>query len=180
LIRRDRFPVYWPSVHFRLDGSILAFGDLHGTAAIWDLQQGTEINRLPTVGERELVPALHPSESLVASCSYFTTQVLLRDYRTGRTLQAVRPSWSRPMGCYSLTWHPDGRRLFVSAGDADEVQEFSFDPARRQLSPARLLHIPPTIGGGSLALNPAGDRLASCGWHGAPGLLDLETGQPLF
>src|SRR5262249_20104580 len=34
--------------------------------------------------------------------------------------------------------------------------------------------------GNILAINPAGDRLANRGWGGAPGLLDLETGQVLF
>jgi tRNA A-37 threonylcarbamoyl transferase component Bud32 len=178
LIRSDRFPVWNFSSHFRPDGSILALAERHGAVAIWDLRKGTEINRLPPAGgEKDAIIALHPSEPLVGSCSYRTKGVLLRDYQTGRTVQVIRPVWSRPMGCFSLTWHPGGRRLFVAAGDTDEVQEYTFDPVRRQLSLARLLR---TAGGHILAVNPAGDRLAGCGWGGAPILLDLETGLKLF
>jgi tetratricopeptide (TPR) repeat protein/WD40 repeat protein len=181
LIRRDRFPVLREDSHFRPDASILALGGLHGTVVIWDLETGTEINRWPpAAGEREPVVALHPTEPLVASCSYFTPNVVLRDYQTGRTVQAIRPAWSKATGCTSVAWHPDGRRLFVAAGDSGDVQEYSFDPRQRHLQPTRLLRMPWVNGGALLAVNPAGDRLASRGWGGAPGLLDLETGQTIF
>jgi hypothetical protein len=178
LIRGDRFPLWFVSVHFRPDASILALADLHGMVAIWDLEKGTEIRRFPPAGgERQPTVALHPTEPLVASCSYFTTQVLLRDYQTGRTVQGIRPPW--PGGSTSLTWHPDGRRLFVAEGDSDQVQEYSFDASKLcQLRPARLLKTPWSHGGNVIAINPAGDRLANNGWAMAPGLLDLETGQP--
>src|SRR5262249_35965847 len=167
------------SSHFRPDASVLALTELHGMVAIWDLDKGAEIKRLPPLGgEREPVVALHPTEPLVATCSYFTTRVVLRDYQTGRTVQAIRPPW--PMGSHFVTWHPDGRRLFVAAGDSNEVQEYAFDPSPHQLRPARLLRTSGGHGGNILAINPAGDRLANRGWGGAPGLLDLETGQVLF
>jgi serine/threonine protein kinase/tetratricopeptide (TPR) repeat protein/WD40 repeat protein len=178
-VRKDRFAVYWPGLHFRPDSSILALPQVHGALVIWDLQNGTEINRLPDAGaEREPMVALHPTEPLVASCSYFTTHVLLRDYQTGQTIQKISPPWT--MGCSSVVWHPGGRRLFVSAGDSNEVQEYAFDPQLRELRPLRLLRTPLVPGGNILAVNPAGDRLASRGWNEGPGLLDLETGQLLF
>jgi serine/threonine protein kinase/tetratricopeptide (TPR) repeat protein/WD40 repeat protein len=177
LIRRDQFPAY--SFHFRPDATILALAEMHGTVAIWDLRTGTVINRLPPEGgEREPFVALHTTEPLVASCSYFTPQVVLRDYQTGRTVQVIHPPWS--MGCHSLIWHPDGRRLFVAAGDTNEVQEYSFHPSMRHLQPARLLRMPEITGGAELAINPPGDRLVSRDWSGSLGLLDLETGQMLF
>jgi tetratricopeptide (TPR) repeat protein len=114
----------------------------------------------------------------MASCSYSSRLVLLRDSQTGQTVQAVRPPWA--MGCYSLAWHPDGRRLFVAAGDTNEVQEYAFEPSLRQLRPARLLRVPWSNRGNTLAVNPAGDRLAIFGWGGSLGLLDLDTGQELF
>jgi serine/threonine protein kinase len=149
LIRSDLFPVWHNSIHFRPDAAILALAGWHGAIAIWDLQKGTEINRLPEMGgERQPLVALHPTEPLVASCSYFTRHVLLRNYQTGRTVQVIRPSW--PMGSTSVVWHPDGRRLFVAEGDSGGVQEYSFDPLTHQLSPARLLHIPSGGGQGRL------------------------------
>jgi serine/threonine protein kinase/WD40 repeat protein/tetratricopeptide (TPR) repeat protein len=181
LIGRNRFPVYSQSIQFRPHGSILALADLHGTIAVWNLDTGTEIKRLPPAGEeREPKLALHPTEPVVVSCSYITTRVVLRDFQTGQTVQVIRPPWSRPMGCSSVAWHPDGRRLFIAAGDSNEVQEYSFDPLMRQLCPARLLRILPVNGGNILTVNPTGDRLASRDWSFNPGLFDLDTGQPLF
>jgi serine/threonine protein kinase/tetratricopeptide (TPR) repeat protein/WD40 repeat protein len=172
LIGTNHFAAYAPSVHFRPDASTLALAEPHGTVTVWDLEKGAEIGRLPEAGgERQPSVALHPTEPLVASCSYFTRRVLLRDYQTGRTVQAIQPPWS--MGCSHVAWHPDGRRLFVAAGDSNEVQEYSFDPALR---PARLLHMT-AWGGNFLVVNPDGDRLAGRNWGGAPAVLDLETGQ---
>jgi serine/threonine protein kinase/tetratricopeptide (TPR) repeat protein/WD40 repeat protein len=176
LIRKDRIPVSLASSHFRPDAAVLGLRETHGMVAIWDLEKGTEINRLPEAGgERDGVVALHPTEPLLASGSYFTNRVLLRDYQTGWTVQVIRPPWPC---CSFLTWHPDGGRLFVAAGDVNQVQEYLFDPSLRQLRPARLLRVP-TSGGSVIAVNPAGDRIAICGW-GPPALLDLETGQALF
>jgi tetratricopeptide (TPR) repeat protein/WD40 repeat protein len=177
LLRSERFA--WHSLAFRPDASVLAMTDAHGTIALWDLETGAEIKRLPSVGgERRPAVALHPTEPLVASCSYVTPRVVLRDYRTGRALQAIRPPWSR--GSTSLVWHPDGKRLFVAAGDSTDVQEYFFDPSTRQLRPGRPLRTPWSNGGNTIVINPAGDRLVNCGWTENPGLLDLETGQALF
>jgi WD40 repeat protein/tetratricopeptide (TPR) repeat protein len=176
LIRSDRLAVY--ACYIRPDAGVLALGEPEGSVLIWDLTVGTEVSRLPQEGgEREPAVALHPTESLVASCSYFSTQILLRDFQTRQTVQAIRPPWST--GSTSVAWHPDGRRLFVAEGDSDKVQEYSFDRAVRLLRPTRLLRTP-TAGGNVLAINPTGDRLASRSWSEQPGLLDLETGQVLF
>ena len=176
LIRRDRLPA--SAACFRPDASILALVDSQGAMAVWDVKKGTEINRLlQGRDEKHYVVALHPTEPLIASCSYFSSRVWLRDYQTRRTVQAIRPPW--PLGSNYVAWHPDGRRLFVAAGDTSEIQEYLFDPTMRQLRPARLLHMPPG-GGNRIAINSAGDRLASTAWSSVPSLLDLETGQPLF
>ncbi|MHB1422678.1 MAG: protein kinase domain-containing protein [Gemmataceae bacterium] len=177
LIRGDRLPT--SRVDFRPDAAILALMDSQGAMAIWDVQKGTEINRVPQArGENHNEVALHPTQPLIASCSYISTRVLLRDYQTGRTVQVIRPPW--PMGSSSVAWHPDGRRLFVAAGDAANIQEYLFDSALRQLRPARLLHLPLWSGGNQIAINSAGDRLANINWAGGPALLDLETGHTLF
>jgi serine/threonine protein kinase/tetratricopeptide (TPR) repeat protein len=176
LIRRDRLPASGAS--FRPDASVLVLVDLQGAMAIWDVRKGTEVNRLPpTSGEKNYFVAVHPTEPLIASCGYSSTRVLLRDYQTGRIVQTIRPPW--PLGSSSLAWHPDGRRLFVTAGDISDIQEYLLDTSMRRLRPARLLHMP-VWGGNTIAINSAGDRLASMSWSGEPALLDLETGQALF
>jgi tetratricopeptide (TPR) repeat protein len=176
LIHSDRLPA--AGAYFRPDASVLALVDRQGAMAIWDVQKGTEVYRLPLAsGEKNNFVALHPSEPLIATCGYLSTRVLLRDYWTGRIVQTIRPSWRR--GSSSLAWHPDGRRLFVAAGDTSDTQEYVFDASMRQLRPARLLHFT-AWGGPIIAINSAGDRLASMAWNGTPALLDLETGQALF
>jgi serine/threonine protein kinase/tetratricopeptide (TPR) repeat protein len=178
LIGKGRGAVYSPTVNFRPDGSLVALPDLHGAIAIWNLEKGAEVHSLPAAGgERQPMAALHPTKPLIASCSYFSTRVLLRDYQTGRTVQAIRPPW--PMGSSAVVWHPGGGRLFVTAGDTNEVQEYAFDPATDQLRPARLQHSR-FAGGNLLAVNPAGDRLATRTWGGHASLIDLETGQALL
>jgi hypothetical protein len=74
---------------------------------------------------------------------------VLNDFESGKTVQVIRPTWSRPTGCNFAVWHPNGRRLFVAAGDNNEVQEYLFDPAARERRPARLLHTHP-VGGGNI------------------------------
>jgi tetratricopeptide (TPR) repeat protein len=174
LIRQDRLSVFLH--HFRTDGRVLALALTDGTVLVWDLRTGAEIKRLPGVQQR-LKVFLHPTEPLIASCSYLSARVLLRDYHTGQVVQTIDPPW--PLGSTWLAWHSDKRRLFVAAGDTNEVQEYRFDPATRLLSRARLLHTT-GYGGNQISINPAGDRLASCGWGGAPEILDLDTGRVLF
>ncbi len=173
-IRQDRLSVFLH--HFRADSRVLALALTDGTVLIWDLQTGAEINRLPGVQQR-LKVFLHPRAPLIASCSYLSPRVLLRDYHTGQVVQAIDPPW--PMGSTWLAWHPDGKRLFVAAGDTNEVQEYQFDEASRLLRPARLLHTT-EHGGNTISINRTGDRLANCGWGVRPGILDLETGRVLF
>jgi tetratricopeptide (TPR) repeat protein len=181
LIRRDRLRA--GNAAFRADASVLALWQSQGDVVIWDVRKGTEVNRLrPAPGHMHHTGAFHPTQPLLATCGYSSSRVLVRDYLTGRTVQTLQPPWPmEALGSNSLAWHPDGRRLFVAAGDYPEIQEYAFDPSMRQLRPARHLRLPSAHSGGtSIAINSTGDRLASTGWAGLPALLDLETGQALF
>ncbi len=181
LIRRDRLRV--GNAAFRADASVLALWESQGDVVIWDVRKGTEVNRLPPApGTMHATGAFHPTQPLLATCGYRSPRVLVRDYLTGRTVQTLQPPWSMDgLGSTSLAWHPDGRRLFVAAGDSAEIQEYLFDPSMHQLRPARHLRLPSAhSGGAAITINSAGDRLATIGWAGLPALLDLETGQALF
>ena len=124
-----------------------------------------------------LLPCTRPSRWWPAA-RYFTTRVLLRDYHTGQVVQTIDPPWQG--GSTSLAWHPDGRRLFVAAGDTDEVQEYRFDPTARTLSPAR--HASHNRARWQQNLHQPGRRSSRELAAGAvvAGILDLETGRVLF
>jgi len=73
---------------------VLALALSDGTFLVWDLQTGVEVHHSQSTGiTRDQVVALHPSEPLVASCSYSTTRVLLHDYHASQVVQTIDPPW---------------------------------------------------------------------------------------
>src|SRR5262249_15039694 len=117
---------------------------------------------------REVGIALHPTEPLVAVCSYFGHVVQIRDVWTGK----VQASLPQSGGATDVAWHPDGHTLAV--GHADPPLILLYD--RTTLKPLLRMEAPAA----RLTFNHAGDRLAAHSWQGVLGLFDVGTGEKLF
>jgi serine/threonine protein kinase/WD40 repeat protein len=160
------------SLDFHPNGTQAALTYAGGAIGLFELPSGRRIKRLlpacPLASE--MVCALHPTESVVAICSYFSPVVQLRDLRTGAVLAVLRQT-SRP---HSVAWHPTGRILAVGMAEACQVHLYD----RATLKPFRTLECGRTAS--YLAFNPLGDRLAISGWGKAVDLFDVGTGQKLF
>jgi tetratricopeptide (TPR) repeat protein/WD40 repeat protein len=121
--------------------------------------------------------SLHPTEPVVATFSYFSPLVQVRDLRTGAVLVSLSLPWR---GSGMCAWSPDGRTLAVPDGDnSGLIHLYTFDPLARSLRLTRALR-GPDMAGACVHFNPAGDRLASRGWGGHVHLFDVHTGRLLF
>lgn len=148
----------------------IAYAD--GTIRLFELPSGRPLGQpLPPVTlTREVQIAIHPTEPVVAVCSYFGSVVQLRDVNSAKVLASL-PQDSRPG---SVAWHPDGRTLAVGLVEAHQIRLYD----RATLQVFRTLEVDQNAS--FLSFNQAGDRLASSGWREFVELLDVGTGQKLF
>ncbi|MBI3408694.1 MAG: protein kinase [Planctomycetes bacterium] len=158
---------------FRPDSRQAILVHLDGTLRHFDLVTRMEqvLAATPRMAD-EVVVALHPSEPLVAVCSYFNNEVLIRELPTG-TIRHVLP---HVLGAASCAWHPDGRSL-TTAGILGDLRLRLFDT-----DSGRLVHqFGPCEGGAWITFNHTGDRLLSWGsWSGFTQLWDVQAGRLLF
>ncbi len=158
-------------VDFRPDGRYAAVAHRDGAASVYDLETGKRAGRLPPLSvRRETNLALHPKEPLLAACSYFSTEVVVRNWRTG----VVEASLTSAGGTTGAAWSPDGRLLVTAGGDDSHLALYDRAGFRllRQLSGG--------TPGMRLAFNPAGDRLAGVGWDSRIRIIDHAADRLLF
>jgi serine/threonine protein kinase/WD40 repeat protein len=142
-----------------------------GAIALFELPTGKQLNRLDPIDLIHPIGiALHPTEPLVAICSYDHPQVQVRNLRTGKVVASLRQE-SHPD---SIAWHPDGRILAVGLAEACQIHLYDL-PTRDRF---RTISLNQTASG--IAFNHAGDRLASTGWGERMELIDVGTGQNLM
>ena len=157
-------------VDFHRSGREVALAYNDGRIGLFELPSG-RVKDPPLAAHtltREVVIALHPTQPLVAVCSYFARVVQIRDVRTGEIIGSL-PQSGRPN---SVAWHPDGQTLAV--GHAYPPLVVLYD--RNTLQPFRTME----AHAAQLTFNHAGDRLAAHGWDGSFALLDVGTGKKLF
>ena len=158
-------------VDFRRNGQQVALAYNDGAINLFELPSGKQLGRLaPNTLTREVTTALHPTEPVVAVCSYFGSVVQLRDLRTGEVFSTL-PQSTRPL---SVAWHPDGRTLAVGLAEAQLIRLYD----RTTLRLLRTLETASTAS--FLVFNHTGDRLAVNGWKGRMEVFDVGTGQKLF
>jgi WD40 repeat protein len=167
--------------NFRADGRLIALGFRDGSIDVYATDTGKLQHHLAPEGiTYHPVPALHPSEPIVAACSYGSRLLQIRDLQTGAVRTSLTLPWRRSGMC---AWSPDGRTLAVSAGEVDGEGDrshlYAFDASAQSL---RLTHVlrGQSNGGTALEFNPAGDRLATRGWNDKVHLFDVHTGRLLF
>jgi serine/threonine protein kinase/tetratricopeptide (TPR) repeat protein/WD40 repeat protein len=164
--------------NFRADGKLFALGNHDGSLKVYATDTGDCRYRLPARSiTKNPIPALHPTEPVVAICSYYRFPFFqIRDVRTGAVQVSQTLPWRNSGMC---AWSPDGRTLAVAEGEGGRCHLYAFDPAARSLRLTRVLRGQST-GGTAIAFNPAGDRLATWGWNGKVNLFDVHTGRSLF
>jgi serine/threonine-protein kinase len=161
----------------RPDGQLLALGRSDGSIEVYATDTGVRKHRLPPAEIRQgCSVCLHPTEPFVATCSYWSPLLQVRDLRTGAMLLSLRLPWPRSGNC---AWSSDGRTLAVCAGDNELIHLYGFDPAPLSLRLMKTLK--GTNGeGASVHFNPTGDRVVTMGWTGIVNLFDATTGRLLF
>jgi WD40 repeat protein len=156
---------------FRPDSRQLAVAHTDGTISVYDLATGQRLYHLaPELIREEMIVALHPTEPVVAVCSYFSDVVQVRDLCTGAVLARL----PHPYGAGWVAWHPAGHILATTAGDDGSIHLYD----RATFKSIRTLEC--KNHGTRIVFNHAGDRLVSCGWGGCLQLWDAATGQLLF
>jgi serine/threonine protein kinase/WD40 repeat protein len=160
-------------VDFHPNGQQVAVVYNDGAIGLFELPGGRRLSRLTPhpILTQEVTIALHPSESLVAVCSYFGSVVQLRDLITGEVLASLPQSTH----ANSVAWHPDGRILAVGLAEAHQIHLYD----RTTLQAFQTLELENNAS--TVTFNHAGDRLVSDGWgRSGAELVDIGTGRKLF
>jgi WD40 repeat protein len=161
---------------FSRDGRLFVLHYRDGSVEVFATDTGEPRYRLAANGiTTESLSDLHPTEPLLAVCSYYSPLLQVRDLRTGAAVVSLRLPWH---GSGSCAWRPDGRALAVSDGNSGRIHLYAFDPANPALRLTRTAQ-----GSNSCAwllFNPNGDRLVARGWSAIVDLFDAHTGRLLF
>jgi hypothetical protein len=98
-------------VTFDRESKRAALGYLDGAIAVFDLSNGRRLHQLaPDVITGDARPALHPTEPLVAVCSYGSAVVQIRELKSGKAVSSI----PQGAGVLGVAWHPDGQMLAVA------------------------------------------------------------------
>jgi serine/threonine protein kinase/WD40 repeat protein len=165
---------------FRPDGRLIALSHRNGSVSVYATDTGDLRHRLGAEGiTREITARLHPTEPVVACCSYFFKILQIRDLESGAVVVSLTLPWTAG-GSGGCAWSPDGRTLAVPDGNGGPIHLYRFDALARRLHLTRVIPAPPNSGGLEVQFNPVGDRLVGRGWNGIIHLFDVPTGRWLF
>jgi serine/threonine protein kinase/WD40 repeat protein len=158
-------------VDFRRDNQQIALAYQDGAIGLFELPSCRQLSRLAhDTAAREVAIALHPTEPLVAVCSYPNTLVQVRDVGTGKVVASL-PQVTRPN---AIAWHPGGHTLAVGYAEGHQVRLYDCSTwqAYRTLETGQAVD--------AMEFDHAGNRLAITGWSSFVELFDVGTGQKLM
>ncbi len=152
------------------DSDQVAVGNGDGSIGIFELPGGKQLNRLAAdTITRGVLMAWHPTDPLLAICSYYNPVLQLRDWRTGQVVASMPQS----IACTGVAWHPNGQTIAL----ADEGRRIRlYDRSTRQAY--RTLTAEQTVT--RIHFDRAGSRMAAYGWSGIVELFDVGTGERLM
>lgn len=154
----------------RSDSRVATYARMDGVIRAIDLDTGRVNAELPPVTLSRLVSVVpHPVEPIVALCSYFHDQVLIRDLRNG----AILGELPHPAPVHHVAWSPDGRTI-ATAGNDYEVR--LFDAKSHEL----IRNLGECDQGHFLRFSHRGDMIAGAGWAGTLYIRDVGTGKVLM
>ncbi|MDX1925908.1 MAG: protein kinase [Pirellulaceae bacterium] len=156
--------------HPRAHQAALAYND--GSIRLFELPSGQPIGESlePDTLDREIEIALHPTEPLVAICSYFSHVVQIRDLNSHKVVTSLM----EPERISDVAWHPNGRSLAVAEGERGSIRLYD----RISLQPLQTFQSGHS--GIQISFNHAGDRLVAHDWSQTLEYYDVGTGQRLF
>ncbi len=179
LARGERLPhdlkhVHAKALDFRPDGRALAVGHKDGTISLYDLEARRTSQRLPAAGRgpaERLVFAPDGARLATYAPVHSSAPFLqVRDAATGDVLTEL----AHPTAVTGACWSSDGRRL---AAGGENTHIYVWDVAAARVTSVLKGHGSTVV---YLALNPAGDLLASTSWDSTLRLWDLRSGELLF
>jgi WD40 repeat protein len=153
----------------------LLVGHAGGALSLWDLVRTQEVSRFQLPGTPTAI-AYGPDGARFAAS--YTRQdrwcLAFHDAASGTLLRAV----DCPEAAFAIAWHPDGRWISVTGGDADEwTRGVRLIPAD---SGAMILLGRHKIKTATVAFSPDGNYLMSSGWEREMFCWDLQNQQRVF
>jgi WD40 repeat protein/tetratricopeptide (TPR) repeat protein len=175
----DKKPIFSQAVQqtaawaFHPDGRRLLFCPPQGGLAIWDLEAGREVKRLPLDLTMPFWMCLASDGRQVAVNNDPDSghpQVKILDVETGREVA----SWTSQVGHDAMAWSTDGR--LVATGCSDDGRVYVWDVLRCRLASVLQGHTSRVV---RCQFAHAGHLLATSAWDGTTRLWDAASGEAL-
>ncbi len=163
--------IYEYAYAFHPNGQQFAVGHVDQTVDVYDLATGKKVHHLKA-SAKPFWLVFHPREHKLAVAA--DNCILLFDTITGKEIPTLR-YLAGVTQTYSLSWHPDGRRLAAGCNDR-KIHLWDTQTATEIASP----WVGHSNSGLVVAFNETGDQLISSDWGGQTRIWDTASGRELL